>query len=74
MYVYIRSEKAQPAEGKWPATNDLWTVGFYKPDGKFEPESDHTSSADAAERVRYLNGGNAESDLENSVKIWGSGS
>ncbi len=56
MYVYIRSEKAQPAEGK------------------FEPESDHTSSADAAERVRYLNGGNAESDLENSVKIWGSGS
>jgi len=28
-YVYIRSEP------------QLWTVGFYKPDGKWEPESDH---------------------------------
>ena len=35
----------------------LWTVGFYRPDGKFEPESDHESREAAAERVHYLNGG-----------------
>ena len=36
----------------------LWTVGYYKPDGEWEPESDHSSSEDAAARVHYLNGGN----------------
>ena len=36
---------------------NLWTVGFYKPDGEFEPESDHDSTEDAAMRVNYLNGG-----------------
>lgn len=41
MYVYIQS---QPG---------LWTVGFYSPDGEWNPESDHTSSEKAAE----LNGG-----------------
>jgi hypothetical protein len=35
----------------------LWTVGEYGPDGKFEPESDHGSPDEAAKRVRYLNGG-----------------
>ncbi len=35
----------------------LWTVGFYDPDGKWEPESDHESTEKAAERVHYLNGG-----------------
>jgi hypothetical protein len=44
-YVYIRSEPS------------LWTVGFYRPDGKWEPESDHSSSEDAAKRVAWLNGG-----------------
>lgn len=34
------------------------TVGFYKPDGEWVPESDHTSPEDAAARVNYLNGGN----------------
>jgi hypothetical protein len=48
MYVYI-----------FPSGEDrLWTVGFYKPDGSWEPESDHGSSEEAAERVHYLNGGN----------------
>jgi len=46
MYVYIRSEP------------QLWTVGHYSPDGKFDPESDHGTPDDAAKRVRYLNGGN----------------
>lgn len=45
VYVYIRSEPS------------LWTVGFYGPDGKWEPESDHASPDDAAARVHYLNGG-----------------
>ena len=45
MYVYIQSEPG------------LWTVGFYEPNGKWQPESDHNSSEKAAERVHYLNGG-----------------
>jgi hypothetical protein len=44
MYVYIKSEK------------DLWTVGFYKPNGDWTPESDHDSQDKAADRVAYLNG------------------
>ena len=47
-YVYIRSEP------------DLWTVGFYRPDGTWHPESDHGSSEEAAERVTRLNGGETE--------------
>ena len=43
-YVYIRSEPG------------LWTVGFYRPDGSWEPESDHGSTEEAAARVAYLNG------------------
>lgn len=43
-YVYIRSEPG------------LWTVGFYRPDGKWESESDHGSSEEAAQRVAWLNG------------------
>lgn len=42
-YVYIKTEP------------QLWTVGFYKPNGEFEPESDHSSPVDAAARVLYLN-------------------
>jgi hypothetical protein len=44
MYVYIES---QPG---------LFTVGFYDPQGNWNAESDHPSSAQAAERVHYLNG------------------
>lgn len=44
-YVYIRSEPS------------LWTVGFYDPSGKWQPDSDHESPVSAATRVRYLNGG-----------------
>jgi len=45
-YVYIKSEPG------------LWTVGFYDPSGKWQPESDHVHRDAAAERVHYLNGGN----------------
>ena len=44
MYVYIKSEPR------------LWTVGFYGPDGKWNPESDHDSTDEAAKRVAFLNG------------------
>lgn len=43
-YVYVQSEP------------QLWTVGFYKPDGAFEPESDHGNPDAAAERTAWLNG------------------
>ncbi len=36
---------------------DLYTVGFYSPDGKWEPESDFSTRDEAAARVAYLNGG-----------------
>lgn len=45
VWVYIESEPG------------LWTVGFYKPDGTFEPESDHQIKEDAGIRVNFLNGG-----------------
>ncbi len=44
MYVYIKSEPY------------LYTVGFYAPDGKFNPESDHDVREEAAQRVAWLNG------------------
>jgi hypothetical protein len=50
-YVYLRSEP------------QLWTVGFYAPDGMWIPESDHGSSEDAAKRTAWLNG-DAEMQLE----------
>ena len=56
MYVYILSESAQEFE------TNLWTVGFYKPDGKWEPESDHSDEDGARRRVHYLNGGSGEGD------------
>ena len=46
MYVYIRSEP------------QLFTVGFYDPQGKFHPDSDWgvDERDQARERVSYLNG------------------
>lgn len=44
-YVYIESE-----------LHSLWTVGFYSPSGEWQPESDHGSPEDAADRAAYLNG------------------
>ncbi len=50
MYVYIESEKG------------LYTVGFYSPDGKWHPESDHNSRDQASKRVHFLNGGKEKED------------
>ena len=44
-WLYLKSEA------------NLWTVGFFKPDGTWESDSDHHSPKEAAERVHYLNGG-----------------
>jgi hypothetical protein len=48
-YIYRHTESSPQ--------HDLYTVGFYAPDGEWHPESDHESADDAAERVHYLNGG-----------------
>ena len=52
-YVYIQSEK--PETG---VSSGLWTVGFYSPNGQWNPESDHSDKQEAAKRVAYLNGAN----------------
>jgi hypothetical protein len=51
MYVYLQSEHGPD--------HDLYTVGFYRLDGKWEAESDHNSREEAAARVHYLNGENS---------------
>ena len=52
MYVYIKSEA------------QLWTVGFYDPKGKWQPESDHSDRESAADRVAYLNGEKTNANAE----------
>lgn len=44
MYVYIKSEP------------QLWTTGFYAPDGKWQPDEDFDQKEEAAKRVAWLNG------------------
>ncbi len=57
-YVYIQSERAgQKISAGNYMEHSLWTVGFYAPNGKWEPESDHSTAEAAAARVAYLNGG-----------------
>lgn len=47
-YIYKQTER-----GEYP----LWTVGTYD-SGEWETDSDHSKEEEAAERARYLNGGN----------------
>lgn len=47
-WIYIQSEPS------------LFTVGFYKPNGEWESESDHVTREQAANRVHYLNGGEGD--------------
>ena len=44
MWVYIRSEP------------NLYTVGFYDPNGKWQPDSDWNDRDEARARCAYLNG------------------
>ena len=48
MYVYKASS---PTCGPWDST---------RPDGKWEPESDHDDREEAAKRVAWLNGSGTE--------------
>jgi len=44
MWVYLKTEP------------NLWTVGFYDPDGGWHTDSDYDVKSEAAERCAYLNG------------------
>jgi len=58
-YVHLHSEGRHLGDD-----HDLWTTGFYDPEGKWHPESDHSTEEEATERARYLNGGNDSSEVE----------
>lgn len=47
MYVYRKAHM-----------ESVFTVGYYDPQGKWQPESDWMTRSEAAARVSYLNGGN----------------
>jgi hypothetical protein len=51
-WVYKQTEYA----GRDGADYNLYTVGFFDPAGKWQPDSDHTDQQKAAERVAWLNG------------------
>lgn len=36
----------------------LWTVGFFKPNGQWEPDSDHDTHEEAVNHCARLNGAN----------------
>ena len=46
MYVYIETKK------------EIYTVGFFSPDGTWHPDSDFGSKLEARTLIHYLNGGN----------------
>ena len=46
----------------------LYTVGFYDPSGKFQPESYHARREEAAERVHWLNGGSDSDEGESPAE------
>lgn len=46
----------------------LYTVGNDNADGKWQPESDHEITEEAAKRVHYLNGGN-DAELLEALKL-----
>jgi len=48
MWVYIKTQ------------SNLWTVGFYSPDGEWHGDSDWDDSEEACKRCNYLNGGKVE--------------
>ena len=56
-WVYILSERWTDDEGD---SHNLYTVGFYAPDGKWHGDMDFDSRTAAAQRVHYLNGGDPE--------------
>ena len=59
IWVYVQSEP------------QLWTVGFYAPDGKWHTDSDHSTSEDAANWVAWLNGGSVVKEPTENPKTTG---
>lgn len=55
MYVYIKTEP------------DLYTVGFYSPNGFWHADKDCDNKTEAAERIHYLNGGDPPITLEKAA-------
>jgi len=53
----------------WRSGPNLYTVGFYAPDGECHTDSDWDEREDAADRVHYLNGGNKK-DPPKAVQDW----
>lgn len=44
-------------------TGDLWTVGYYHPEGEWEPVSDHITQKAAEDEVSRLNGNKTKLEL-----------
>lgn len=59
MWIYKQTEFS----GKEGATNDLFTVGHYDSDGKFQPIKDFNEEVQAVFLVNYLNGGKGDITL-----------
>lgn len=51
MWVYIKSEP------------NLWTVGFYSPNGEWNPVEDFAARGQAAKFVHWLNGGEVPDEI-----------
>jgi len=64
MYVYIMSESFMDLD---QVRRELFTVGFYRPDGQWESESDHDSREKAGARAHYLNGGTGPQVIEETA-------
>lgn len=58
MYVYIQIK-------------EVWTVGFYKPDGSWYAESSWIDQEYAATRVQWLNGGSWHIGLDGELSRTG---
>lgn len=58
MYVYLYSRDDR-----------LYTVGFYDPQGKWHPDSDHSEKEMAAQRVAWLNGSSDKFDGTQTLRV-----
>jgi len=58
-WIYVKSEP------------QLYTVGFYSPEGEWHAESDWDTRQAAAARVHYLNGGTDDERIERILESLG---
>jgi hypothetical protein len=62
MYVYL------PNSSESHDSAARFTVGFFDPNGLWQPESDHASAEAAADRAHYMNGGTGKRALERQAQ------